>query len=91
MKSALITAASEATQSQQQKAVDSMMLKRFSPKFTRRSQPYRLGVRSILELRLCGIQLTTLPYVPGSAEADAYWSGQAEGKLLAPARQGGAV
>lgn len=63
--------------------VDRLMAETFNVSRDPRSLPYRDGVRAILERKLIGTPLPALPYPLGSAEADAYFSGQDEGRGIA--------
>lgn len=47
-----------------------------------RSEPYKRGVRAIFKYKLLGKPLPQLPFVLGTAEADAYFSGQNEGRAI---------
>lgn len=49
-----------------------------------RSEEYKLGVLNCLKVRLDGAKNITCPYPTGTAQADAYFSGVAEGRELAP-------
>lgn len=70
--------------------VDRLMADTFYVGRTVRSEQYRQGVRSILLHRLLGTPLVTTPYVVGTCEADAYFSGQSEGHAIARKEIGGA-
>jgi hypothetical protein len=59
------------------------MAKAFDVPRDPRSLPYRDGVRAILARKLIGTPLPALPHPLGSAEADAYFSGQDEGRDIA--------
>lgn len=49
-----------------------------------RSEPYRIGVLQALLVRVDGLQHKPCPYAAGTAEADAYHAGIAEGRALSP-------
>ena len=61
--------------------VEKIMLARFT-NGTPRSDAYKLGALSILDLRIAGTPLRAMPYAIGSAEADAYFAGQLEGHAI---------
>ena len=71
--------------------IDSLMSQVFGSGRGPRSEPYRQGVRSILAYRLAGAPLPKLPYDLGTAEADAYFAGQGEGRQIAPVKSDGAA
>lgn len=72
-------------------AVDALMVRTFHESRDLRSEQYKQGVRAILNLRLRGIALPPLPYRLGTTEADAYFSGQDEGKQIMPQHRVGAA
>ncbi len=55
----------------------------FCPGRPLRSHAYKAGVLDTLLRRLDGCNDLPLPYPLGSAEADAYFAGEEEGRLLA--------
>ena len=55
----------------------------FGPAREMRSGAYKLGVLHLLQSRVDGLALLPCPYDAGTAMADAYLSGQAEGGSLA--------
>ncbi len=63
--------------------IDRLMAETFSAPRDPRSPQYRAGVRVILERKLIGTPLPALPYLLGSASADAYFAGQGEGHVIA--------
>jgi hypothetical protein len=75
-----------------QAQIDCLMIKAFYPGRPARSTPYRLGVRAILASRLASEPLPKLAFGLGSAELDAYFSGQDEGHAISRLEiKGGAV
>lgn len=60
-------------------AVNSLMEWLFRPGRDPRSEAYRAGVRDMLLLMLCAKPLKQ-PYTIGTAEADAWWAGNEEGR-----------
>jgi hypothetical protein len=60
--------------------VEQLFAKEFDPSRPPRSQPYKQGVRAILEYKLAGKPLPKLPFALGTVEADAYFAGQNEGR-----------
>lgn len=54
-----------------------------------RSEQYRQGVRAILAHRLEAAPLPEVPFPIGTPEADAYFSGQNEGRDIARREKGG--
>lgn len=63
--------------------IDRLMAEAFSVPRDPRSPQYHAGVRAILERKLIGTPLPALPYLLGSARADAYFAGQNEGLAIA--------
>lgn len=61
--------------------VEALMVEAFSAGREPRSPEYRAGVRSILVHHIEGKELT-VPYPPGSAQADAFFAGRYEGKAI---------
>lgn len=59
---------------------------RFSAGTTKRSAEYRRGFESTLKHQLEGGPLPPLPYPEGTAQADAYWSGQDDARDYLAAR-----
>jgi hypothetical protein len=59
-------------------SIDELMTKAFAVPRDRRSEEYKKGVRSALELRFNG-EKQTCPYEAGTAQADAFFSGINEG------------
>jgi len=62
-------------------AVESLMVEAFAPGREPRSAEYKAGVRAILDWRINGAPLAA-PYELGTAQADAYFAGQEEGKAI---------
>lgn len=60
-------------------AVNSLMEWLFRPGRDPRSAAYHAGVRDMLLFKLCHQQLKQ-PYTVGTAEADAWWAGNEEGR-----------
>ena len=66
--------------------IEQLMQARFcSGSGTRRSAAYQYGTRSIFESRLNRVRLGNVPYIIGTAEADAYFAGQQDGHALVAA------
>ena len=66
--------------------IDQLMQARFAPgNGDPRSQAYKDGTRSIFTHRIVGGRLGPPPYIIGTAEADAYFSGQQDGHALVAA------
>ena len=61
---------------------DALMADAFPVNRAVKSQQYIHGVRAVLLNRLAGIPIE-MPYWPGTASADAWDAGKAEGKLIA--------
>lgn len=61
---------------------DALMADAFPVHRAVKSQQYIHGVRAVLLNRLAGIPIE-MPYRPGTASADAWDAGKAEGKLIA--------
>lgn len=72
-------------------AVERIMAARFNPGATPRSLPYHEGLRAMLAHRLDGMPFAASPYPVGTPEADAYFAGQDEGRVLARIEQDGAT
>jgi hypothetical protein len=63
--------------------VEELMAEAFAPGRDPRSQEYKTGVRAILAWRINGVPLEMPPpFALGSAQADAYFAGQDEGKAI---------
>lgn len=62
--------------------VNELMNEVFRGTRTPRSLEYQRGVRAILQRRLMGTPIAALPYSIGSCAADAYFSGQDEGREI---------
>lgn len=62
--------------------ISELMDEVFHPVRTPRSVEYMRGVRVTLQHRLMGTPIPALPYSIGSCEADAYFSGQDEGREI---------
>lgn len=61
--------------------VDRLMDQAFFPGRSPRSREYRAGCRAGLEFRLCGAAIPA-PYAAGTAAADAFFAGAAEGHSI---------
>lgn len=62
--------------------------KAFQPGREPRSDAYKRGVMDCLRVRIDGVERgQKCPYAPGTAEADAYHAGVAEGRELSPVGQ----
>lgn len=61
--------------------VDGLMTKAFDKFRTPRSDAYKAGVRAILAMRI-ERKSVEMPYDVGTADADAYFSGHAEGHAI---------
>lgn len=53
----------------------------FSRLRDQRSNAYKLGVRDLLKSRALGVPFRS-PHTPGTAEADAFYAGSDEGRLI---------
>ena len=62
--------------------VDDLMAKAFAPGREPRSGSYKAGVRALLQSQVVGGQAVANPFPRGSAEADAFWAGVEEGKVI---------
>ena len=58
--------------------------KAFTPGRNPRSDAYKQGVMDCLRIRVDGEVPKKCPYILGTAEADAYFAGVDEGRVLAP-------
>lgn len=61
--------------------VDELMFEAFSKPRTLRSEPYKAGVRAILAMHI-ERKPVLMPYDIGTSDADAYFSGHAEGHAI---------
>jgi hypothetical protein len=52
-----------------------------------RSDEYKRGVLNCLKVRLDGAKNVTCPWLEGSAQADAYYAGVVEGRILSPVKR----
>lgn len=50
-----------------------------------RSEAYKIGTRAVFELFMHGKPLSEPPYVAGTAQADAFYAGQDEGRAIVDA------
>lgn len=62
--------------------IDRLMQDTFGAGRDPRSEQYRKGARTVLECRLLGTPIPPMPYTLGTAAADAYFSGQEEGRAV---------
>ena len=61
--------------------IEQLMQERFAPgNGDPRSAAYKHGTRSVFSHRIIGGRIGALPYLIGTAEADAYFSGQQDGR-----------
>jgi len=61
--------------------VDTLFHAAFDAPRDPRSEPYKAGVRAALAFRIDGSRIPH-PYLPATAEDDAYYAGQAEGHAI---------
>ena len=61
--------------------VDQLLAAAFAGPRDPRSPEYRAGVRAVLEFRIDGKPIRR-PYVPGTAQDDAFDAGQVEGHVI---------